>query len=77
MKKLIACWFKQYVLMTIAEESDGDMTLTLKCYQLAGDLGETKKYNTTGLYCLGKMYVKLICFFEKARDKMYLRIRAE
>ena len=67
---------------TLAEEGDGDMTLTLKCYQLAGDMGETygyeclgdyylnageyekayeylmkpKKYNSTGLYCLGWMY---------------------
>ena len=67
---------------TLAEEGDGDMTLTLKCYELAGDMGETygyeclgdyyintgeyekaykylmkpKKYNSTGLYCLGKMY---------------------
>ena len=88
----------------IAKEGDGDMTLVLKCYQLAGDMGETygyeclgdyylnageyekayeylmkpEKYNTTGLYCLGKMYEeglfvgkdigKAIEYYQKAVD---------
>ena len=79
---------------TFAEEGDGDMILTLKCYQLAGDMGETygfeclgdyylnageyekayeylmrpKKYNSTGLYCLGKMYEEGL-FVEKNLEK--------
>ena len=79
---------------TLAEEGDGDMSLTLKCYQLSGDMGETygyeclgdyylnagkyekayeylmkpKKYNSTGLYCLGKMYEDGL-FVEKDLEK--------
>ena len=78
----------------LAKEGDGDMTLVLKCYQLAGDMGETygyeclgkyylnsgdyekayeylmkpEKYNTTGLYCLGKMYEEGL-FVEKDIEK--------
>lgn len=88
----------------LAKEGDGDMKLVLKCYQLAGDMGETygyeclgdyylnageyekayeylmkpEKYNTTGLYCLGKMYEeglfvgkdieKAIEYYQKAVD---------
>ena len=88
----------------LAKEGDGDMTLVMKCYQLAGDMGETygyeclgdyylnvgdyekayeylmkpEKYNTTGLYCLGKMYEeglfvgkdieKAIEYYQKAID---------
>ena len=79
---------------TLAEEGDGDMTLTLKCYEIAGDMGEgygyeclgdyylnageyekayeylmkPKKYNSTGLYCLGKMYEEGL-YVEKDLEK--------